>query len=137
MELVRLRNENIKEFKQLMIDAFQYGYEAVYGKSKEQILPENDIDNDLNNKNSCAYEMLENNQIVGGVVVTIDKETNHNHLDFLFVKVGVQSKGIGQVAKEGIFSGLNNVITYNIFKKDFDTFFGLTEKEVEKVNILF
>ena len=50
MELVRLRNENIKEFKQLMIDAFQYGYEAVYGKSKEQILPENDIDNDLNNK---------------------------------------------------------------------------------------
>ena len=97
MELVRLRNENIKEFKQLMIDAFQYGYEAVYGKSKEQILPENDIDNDLNNKNSCAYEMLENNQIVGGVVVTIDKETNHNHLDFLFVKVGVQSKGIGQL----------------------------------------
>ena len=30
------------------------------------------------------------------VKVTIDKETNHNHLDFLFVKVGVQSKGIGQ-----------------------------------------
>ena len=28
MELVRLRNENIKEFKQLMIDAFQYGYKS-------------------------------------------------------------------------------------------------------------
>lgn len=37
----------------------------------------------------------ENNEIVGGVIVTIN-ENNHNYLDFLFVKVGVQSKGIGQ-----------------------------------------
>ena len=35
MKLVELRNENIKEFKMLMIDAFQYGYESVYGKSLE------------------------------------------------------------------------------------------------------
>ena len=27
MELVRLRKEDVKEFKQLMIDAFQCGYE--------------------------------------------------------------------------------------------------------------
>lgn len=40
MELVRLRKEDVKEFKQLMIDAFQCGYESVYGKSEEQILPE-------------------------------------------------------------------------------------------------
>ena len=96
MKLVKLRNENIKEFKQLMIDAFQYGYEAVYGKNEEQILPEKDIDKDLNNKNSFAYEMVEDNQIIGGVIVTIDEKTNHNHLDFLFVRVGIQSKGIGK-----------------------------------------
>ena len=39
--------------------------------------------------------------------------------------------GIVQVAKEGIFSGLNNVITYNILGNDFETFFGLSEEEVE------
>ena len=50
----------------------------------------------------------------------------------LYLKTGILT-GIVQVAKEGIFSGLNNIRTYNIFKKDFDTFFGLTEKEVEKV----
>jgi hypothetical protein len=38
MELVRLRKEDVKEFKQLMIDAFQCGYESVYGKSEEQII---------------------------------------------------------------------------------------------------
>ena len=39
--------------------------------------------------------------------------------------------GIVQVAKEGIFSGLNNVITYNILENEFETFFGLNEEEVE------
>ena len=40
--------------------------------------------------------------------------------------------GIVQVAKEGIFSGLNNVITYNILENEFETFFGLSEEEVEE-----
>ena len=46
------------------------------------------------------------------------------------LKMGVLT-GIVQVAKEGIFSGLNNVITYNILKDKFETFFGLSEEEVE------
>ena len=34
------------------------------------------IYNDLKNKNSHAYEMVDNNEIVGGVIVTIDQKTN-------------------------------------------------------------
>ena len=48
----------------------------------------------------------------------------------LYLKTAVLT-GIVQVAKEGIFSGLNNVITYNILEKGFETFFGLSEEEVE------
>ena len=96
LKLIKLRNEDIKEFKKLMQESFQYGYESVYGKCKEQVLPDKDIDENLNNPNSHAYEMIDNQEIVGGVIVTIDEKTNYNHLDFLFVKVGVQSKGIGQ-----------------------------------------
>ena len=47
-----------------------------------------------------------------------------------YLKIAVLT-GIVQVAKEGIFSGLNNVITYNILKDKFETFFGLSEEEVE------
>ena len=47
------------------------------------------------------------------------------------LKMGVLT-GIVQVAKEGIFSGLNNVITYNTLGNDFETFFGLSEEEVEE-----
>ncbi len=96
MELIELRKKDINEFKNLMQDAFQYGYESVHGGDQGQILPDKDIDENLKNPNSFAYEMIDDNEIVDGTIVTIDEKTNHNHLDFLFVKVGVQSKGIGQ-----------------------------------------
>ncbi|QYR61277.1 AAA family ATPase [Fusobacterium polymorphum] len=47
------------------------------------------------------------------------------------LKMGVLT-GIVQVAKEGIFSGLNNVKTYNILGDKFEVFFGLNEEEVEE-----
>ena len=52
-------------------------------------LREKDIDNSLNNPKCHSYEMI------GGVIVEIS-ENNTNHLDFLFVKVGIQNKEIGQ-----------------------------------------
>lgn len=38
--------------------------------------------------------------------------------------------GILKIAKEGIFSGLNNLQVYNIFEKNFSEYYGLTEEEV-------
>ena len=72
MELIKLRDKDINEFKRLMQESFQYGYESIYGSDKEQVLPDNDIDENLNNLNSHAYEMIEDDEIVGGVIVTIN-----------------------------------------------------------------
>lgn len=96
MRLIELRNDDIKEFKKLMQESFQYGYESVYGSDKELVLPEKDIDESLNNPKCHSYEMIDDdNKIMGGVIVEIN-DNNINHLDFLFVRVGIQSKGIGQ-----------------------------------------
>ena len=38
--------------------------------------------------------------------------------------------GILRIAKEGIFSGLNNLQVYNIFEKNFSEYYGLTEEAV-------
>ena len=88
IDFIELRKEDISRFKKCMQDSFQYGYESVYGKSSNIILPSKDIDESLNNKNSYAYEMIDNDEIIGGVIVTINND-KHNCLDFLFVKVGV------------------------------------------------
>jgi hypothetical protein len=39
--------------------------------------------------------------------------------------------GIYRVAKESIFSGLNNLIVYTVLDRDYSTYFGFTENEVE------
>ncbi len=47
------------------------------------------------------------------------------HLAFVFVK------GILRVAKESIFSGMNNLKTYSILDDGYSSYFGFTEKEVK------
>jgi len=95
-KLIPLREEKIKKYKLDMQEAFQQGAIESFGEMEEQILPESDIDSSLNAKGSVVYEALVDGEGVGGAIVIINEETQHNHLDFLFVKVGIQSKGIGQ-----------------------------------------
>ena len=96
MKLALLENDRKAEYKKILQEAFQYGFESYTGCKEEQVLPESHIDECLSNPNSYAYMMIDNNEIVGGSIVTINNETNENILDFMFVKVGIQSKGIGQ-----------------------------------------
>ncbi|EFS21360.1 hypothetical protein FSBG_00857 [Fusobacterium gonidiaformans 3-1-5R] len=48
-----------------------------------------------------------------------------------YLQVGVMT-GILRVAKEGIFSGLNNLAVYGILDEKYSSSFGLTEEEVEQ-----
>lgn len=51
-----------------------------------------------------------------------------------YLQIGVMT-GILRVAKEGIFSGLNNLSVYTILDDKYSEFFGLNEIEVEKALI--
>ena len=69
MELIELQDEDLSKFKMLLQESFQYGYENVYGKCEELILPEKDIDECLKKENSHAYVMKDNNTILGGAII--------------------------------------------------------------------
>lgn len=96
MELIELQDNDLAEFKNLMQESFQYGYERVYGKSDELLLSEKEIDECLEKGNSHAYVMKNNDDILGGVIVEINEKTQRNELVLLFVTVSSQNKGIGQ-----------------------------------------
>ena len=96
LELILMSENDIAEFKKNVQCAFQKGFEDVFGKCEETILPEKDIDQSLNGKGSVVYKAVLDGETVGGVIVAIDTETQHNHLDLLYVKSGVQGKGIGK-----------------------------------------
>jgi len=100
--LIPLREEKIKQFKRDMQESFQQGAIEGFGEMEEQILPESHIDSSLKAEGSVAYEALVDGACVGGAIVMINEETQHNHLDFLFVKVGTQSKGVGQAIWKAI-----------------------------------
>lgn len=68
----------------------------MYGTSKEQILPEEDINLSLHDKGAVAYEVIVEGKRVGEAFVNIDTKSCHNHLDFLYVKHGCQGSGIGK-----------------------------------------
>ena len=99
IRLVRLSEEHTIAFKEEMQEAFQHGFEA-YNKDAEvtnqwQVLPDKDFYQSLNAEGAEAYEAFsEDGQRVGGAIITANG--NMGELAFLYVKVGVQSKGIGQ-----------------------------------------
>ena len=86
----------LEQYKLDMQEAFQKGFENKYGKTDKVVLPEKDIDQSLNTEGAAAYKAVVDGEMAGGAIVVINEKTQQNHLDLLFVKYGIQSKGIGK-----------------------------------------
>ncbi len=95
-KLIPIEKKDIVNYKKDMQEAFQQGAMKEFNDLKVEILPEKDIDESLSKKGAIAYKAVVDGKMLGGDIVVIDKITQHNHLDFLYVKYGIQSKGIGQ-----------------------------------------
>jgi len=93
-KLLTIEDKDLAVFKRDMQEAFQLGAMAWEDNLEEEILPESHIDRSLSAKGSIAYKAVMDGHMCGGAIVVING--NHGHLDFLYVKNGTQSKGIGQ-----------------------------------------
>ena len=96
-KLELMKNEDLVKFKKDIQEAFQKGFEDVYGPTEVTVLPEEDINQSLNAKGAIAYKAIVDNEMIGGAVVVINNETQHNDLHLLYVKYGIQTKGIGKM----------------------------------------
>lgn len=74
-KLLRIKTEEIEQYKTDMQAAFQTGFENVFGKTDAVILPEVDIDKSLNAEGSVAYKAVVDGEMVGGTVVVINEIT--------------------------------------------------------------
>ena len=88
--------EDVANFKKDMQEAFQQGAVKEFPGLDAIVLPEKDIDESLSKKGAVAHKAIVDGKMSGGAIVIIDESTQHNHLDFLYVRCGIQSKGIGQ-----------------------------------------
>ena len=101
-ELLPLPESLLPAFYKDVQEAFQKGYEAVFGPIEQTILPTKDIDRSFRAEGSAAYGAFVDGELMGGAVVVIHPETQHNHLDLLYVKHGTQSTGIGKAIWDSI-----------------------------------
>ena len=101
IQLMRLAEGHTIAFKEEMQEAFLRGFQA-YNKddgeddsNQWQVLPDEDFYQSLRAEGAEAYEAVDaDGQRVGGAILSI--HNTEGELAFLYVKVGVQSKGIGQ-----------------------------------------
>lgn len=95
VEVRLLQKENITQFKKDMQESFQKGAIDYFGEIDETVLPKEDIDKSIDSEGAVVYEAIMDNEMVGGAIVIINEQTQHNSLDFLYVKKGIYNKGIG------------------------------------------
>ena len=109
IQLIRLVEERTIAFKEEMQEAFQHGFqtynkdEGAEDSNQWQVLPDEDFYRSLRAEGAEAYEAVDaEGQRVGGAIITIDISMHEGELAFLYVKVGIQSKGIGQAIWKSI-----------------------------------
>lgn len=87
--------------------AFLYGARQEFGmrdnhlEEDGQVISRRSIQRSLDAAGSAAYRILLDGRKVGGVVLHIDCQTHHNHLDLLFVSPEAHSKGVGFATAKG------------------------------------
>ena len=106
IQLLPLREKETIAFKEEMQESFQHGFQTYYKEDEHnqwQILPDMDFYQSLEADGAEAYEALAaDGRRVGGAIIVIKADEHRGELAFLYVKVGVQSKGIGQAIWKAI-----------------------------------
>ena len=99
--LVPLKAEDREQF---ILDnqwAFKHGALIEFGERDDhlnddgEIISRETIERSIDAQNSETYRIVEEGRAVGGVVLKIDKETNRNELELLFVLPDAHGRGIG------------------------------------------
>ena len=82
--------------------AFKYGAMEEFGMRDDHMEEEGEIISRKTIERSidggAAYLIREDGEIVGGLVLKIDPQTQHNHLELLFISPEAHSKGLGFAA---------------------------------------
>ncbi len=82
-------------------ESFKFGAMEEFGLCDDhvdddgEIISRETIERCIDDPQNETYRIMYEGRAVGGVILKIDKETNHNHLEILFTSPKEHSKGIG------------------------------------------
>ncbi len=101
VKLVPLAKDDREQFIFDNQEAFKFGAMEEFGMRDDhidddgEIISRKTIEDCINAADNETYRIMLDGRAVGGLILKIDKITNHNHLEILFVSPKAHSKGIG------------------------------------------
>ena len=106
--LAPLQRDDREQFIRENQWAFKYGALEEFGVRDEhyeeegEIISRETIERCLDEEGNEAYRIMLDGEKVGGLILRIDRETQHNHLEILFTSPEVHGRGIGFAAWQAV-----------------------------------
>ena len=88
--------------------AFKYGAMEEFGmrdnrmEEGEEVISRKTIERCMNDERAETYRIVHEGEVVGGLILQIDKQNAKGELEILFIKPEVHSKGLGQAAWKAV-----------------------------------
>lgn len=105
---IKLVPLTVADREQFILDnqqAFKYGAQKEFGmrddrmEEGEEVISRKTIERCLDDNQAEAYRIMHNNEeVVGGMILKIDRQNAKGELEILFIKPDAHSKGLGQAA---------------------------------------
>ncbi len=99
--LVPLCEDDREQFILDNQESFKFGAMEEFGLCDDhvdedgEIISRETIERCIDDPQNETYRIIHDGKPVGGLILKIDKETNHNHLEILFTSPSEHSRGIG------------------------------------------
>ncbi len=104
--IVNLRiadKSELEKFKADLQHSFRISAEKEFCHTLDKPIPsDSDIDESFKSAGAIVYQVLLNDNIVGGAIVSIDETTQHNKLLLFFILNSYHSRGVGCMAWKAI-----------------------------------
>lgn len=95
VELKPLEINERENFIKDLQEAFKVAAIEEFGENDEEIITKTEIEESLNSKGAQTFRITKDGKNVGGIIISINEETQCNSLELFFVNQNCQSEGVG------------------------------------------
>jgi len=108
IKLVPLSADDREQFIRDNQEAFRYGATVEFGmrddrtEEGEEVISRKTIERCIDGNQAETYRIVFNDDVVGGLILNIDRKNAKGELEILFIKPEAHSKGLGQAAWKAV-----------------------------------
>ena len=106
--LAPLQQADCEQFIHDNQEAFKYGATEEFGmrddrmEEGEEVISRKTIERSIDGEQAETYRIVCDGEVVGGLILQIDKQNAKGDLEILFIKPEAHSKGLGQAAWKAV-----------------------------------